>query len=88
MGEKEGGREGGGKGAAPPIGCLSTKSGAGLERRGRGWAGGCWGAEVGARAARRAPPPPAAILWQCLPSCQGWAVGPEVRPALPGPAGR
>lgn len=40
-------KEGGGKGAAPPIGCLSTKSGAGFEGRGRGWAGGCWGAEVG-----------------------------------------
>lgn len=32
--------------------------------------------------------PPAAILWQYLPWCQGWAVGPEQSPARPSPARR
>lgn len=58
-------KDGRGKGIAPPIGCLSTKSGGGFAGRGRGGAEDCWGAEVGAREA--AGPPPAAILWQYLP---------------------
>lgn len=32
--------------------------------------------------------PPAAILWQYLPWCQGWAAGPEQSPARPSPARR
>lgn len=79
-------KDGRGKGIAPPIGCLSTKSGGGFAGRGRGGAEDCWGAEVGAREA--AGPPPAAILRQYLPWCQGWAVGPEQSPARPSPARR
>lgn len=50
-------KEGGGKDAATPTGCLSTKSDAGFEGRRRGWAGGCWGAEVGAFGRLAGPPP-------------------------------
>lgn len=52
MGEKEGG----GEGCLAPDWLLNTKSVSVFEGRGRGRARGCWGAEVGARAARRAPP--------------------------------
>lgn len=51
-------------------------------RRGRGLLGGRGGCSGGCGS------PPAAILWQYLPWCQGWAVGPEQSPARPSPARR
>lgn len=73
-------RAGGGKGAAPLIGCFSTKSGAGFEGRGPG---GCRGAEVGAPR----PPFPAAILWHCSAVVPGPGGDPAPRSALGGARG-
>lgn len=74
-------RDVGGKGTAPPIGCLSTKSGGGFAGRGRGGAGDCWGAEVGAQEAAVPPRQPF-----CGSTCLGARAGRWGRSrALPDP---
>lgn len=74
-------REGGGKGTAPPIGCFSTKSGGGFAGWGRGGAGDCWGAEVGARETAGPPRQPF-----CGSTCLGARAGRWGRSrALPDP---